>query len=442
MGLRAHAESILRAGIAGADARAAVSSSLRLRGDVLAVGADEVALRPGGRVVLAGAGKAAAGMALGALDVLGDRVRGGTVTVPDGCLRPLPERIEAWEAAHPVPDARGLAGASAALRLARALGEDDVLLCLLSGGASALWPAPPPGVSLSDVAAVTRALMRAGAPIAELNAVRKHLSRIAGGGLARAAFPARVLTLAVSDVVGSPLDVIASGPTVADRTTFADALAVLTEREVDAPASVLAWLRGGAQGRAPETAKEGDAELARSTAHVVARTRDALSAASREAERLGYRTTVLADDMEGEAREVAGQVASLAWGAHAEGGSAAAPAAFLLGGETTVWVTGPGRGGRCQELVLAAAIELEGEPGVVIAAAGTDGRDGPTGAAGAVVDGRTVARGRERGLDARAHLERNDSHPFLAATGDLLVTGPTGTNVADLVLVLVGAPSS
>lgn len=437
--LRADARRILEAGIAAADPRAAVLRALSREGGVLRVaGGGEVELDPAARVWVVGAGKAAAGMARGALEVLGDRVAGGTITVPAGEPLPALPGIDVWAASHPVPDTHGLAAATAALEVARAAGDGDLVLCLLSGGASALWPAPPAGVSLSELRETTERLLRAGAPIAETNAVRRHLSRIAGGWLARAAAPARVLTLAVSDVVGSAPGAIGSGPTVPDPTTFRDALEVLRLREVEVPAAVRAHVQRGDLGEVPETPKPGDPAFARATYRVIADNRDALAAAAEEAERLGYRTTVVADDVEGEAREVAVEAAALAWGAHAEGEPAGAPAAFLLGGETTVTVRGGGRGGRSQELALAAALEIEGEPGVVVAAAGTDGRDGPTDAAGGMVDGETVARGRAAGLEATDALARNDAHTFLRASGDLVVTGPTGTNVADLVLVLVG----
>ncbi len=437
--LREDARRILEAAVAAADPRAAVTRALRREGGLLRVAGGEETVELGAveRVWVVGAGKAAEGMARGALEVLGDRVAGGTVTVPAGRTPPLPG-LEVWEAAHPVPDTRGLAGATAALETARAAGERDLVLCLLSGGASALWAAPPAGVSLTELRELTGALLRAGVPIGEVNAVRKHLSRIAGGWLARAAAPARLLTLAVSDVVGSAPETIGSGPTVPDPSTFAEALEVLRSREVPAPAAVLAHLQRGATGEVPETPAPGDPAFARASYHVVARNRDALAAAAREAERLGYRATVVGDDLEGEAREVAAQVAALAWGSHAELPSGGAPAAFLLGGETTVTVRGRGAGGRNQELALAAALEMEGEPGVVVAAMGTDGRDGPTEAAGGMVDGETVARGRALGLDPREALEHNDSHTFLRVTGDLLVTGPTGTNVNDVVVVLVG----
>ena len=386
------------------------------------------------RVALVGAGKAAVPMALGAIDVLGDRIAGGTVTTKARHGAPVPG-VEVWEAAHPVPDTRGLAGAAAALEAARGAGERDLVLCLVSGGASALWPCPPAGVSLGDVRAVTDALLRAGATIRELNTVRKHLSRIAGGRLARAAHPARVVALVVSDVVGSPLDVIASGPTVPDPTTFEDALEVLRRYEVAAPA-VMAHLQAGAAGEAEETPKPDDAAFDRVSAHVVASNEDALRGAWEEAERLGYAAAIVAYDLEGEAREVARPLVSLGAQRQDELAPGERPLALLFGGETTVTVRGRGRGGRNQELAVAMALQLEGRGGMVAAALGTDGTDGPTDAAGGIVDGTTVARGEERDADAREALRRNDSHTFLQATGDLLVTGPTGTNVGDVVLIV------
>jgi glycerate 2-kinase len=431
------AHRILTAALAAVDAGDAVRRALRLNGDALTI-ADEERIDLGDidRIWLIGAGKAAVPMALAAREVLGDRIAGGTITTKHDHGGEVPG-IDVWEAAHPVPDATGLAGAADALACARQAGERDLVLCLLSGGASALWPAPPPGVMLGDVAALTAALLRAGATIRELNAVRKHLSRIGGGGLARAAHPARIVTLAVSDVVGSPLDVIASGPTVPDPTTFADALEVVERYEVKGAPTALAWLRAGADGRAPETAKPGDPTLDRATLHVIAANADALRGAAAEAERLGWRVEVLGDDMEGEAREVARQVAAVALERRRNLAAGDSPLALLLGGETTVTVRGDGTGGRNQEMALALAIELEGHEAIVAAALGTDGTDGPTTAAGAIVDGGTVARGAAAGLDAHDHLARNDAHPFLRTTGDLLVTGPTGTNVCDVVLVLI-----
>lgn len=437
MSPRDHARRILHAAVAAADPREAVRRALRLDDGALTVGGVErIELDGVESVRVIGAGKAAVGMALGVRGVLGERVAGGTIATRDGYGGPVPG-IYVWEAAHPVPDTRGLAAAADALACARAAGPRDLVLCLLSGGASALWPAPAAGVSLTDLRALTDALLRAGATIRETNAVRKHLSRIGGGWLARAAYPARVVTLVVSDVVGSPLDVIGGGPTVPDPSTYADALGVLSYYEIATPAAALRHLQAGAAGEAPETPKPGGAEFDTVSAHVVAANADALRGAADEARSLGYRAGILADDLEGEAREVAHGIARAALERQREMRPGAAPLALLLGGETTVTVRGRGLGGRNQELALALALELEGRPGIVAASLGTDGTDGPTSAAGGMVDGETVARGAAAGLSARDHLARNDSHPFLRATGDLLATGPTGTNVCDVVLVLV-----
>ncbi|HEX9938574.1 MAG TPA: DUF4147 domain-containing protein [Longimicrobium sp.] len=436
MSPRDHARRILDAAIAAADPRAAVRGALRMDGDALMVADEErVALDVGGLWVI-GAGKAAVGMALGARDVLGGRITGGTVATRDGYGGEVPG-IYVWEAAHPVPDTRGLAAAADALACARAARERDVVLCLLSGGGSALWPAPVSGVSLTELRALTDALLRAGATIREINTVRKHLSRIGGGWLAREAYPARVVTLVVSDVVGSPLDVIAGGPTVPDPSTFADALGVLSAYEIAAPLAALRWLQAGAAGEVPETPKPFGAEFERVSAHVVASNADALRGAADQAGRLGCRARVVADDLEGEAREVARAIARLALESQAAMRPGDPPLALLLGGETTVTVRGRGTGGRNQELALALALELEGCAGIVAAALGPDGTAGPTPAAGGMVDGETVARAAAAGVDARDHLARNDSTPLLRAAGDLLVTGPTGTNVCDVVLVLV-----
>jgi glycerate 2-kinase len=438
--LRDAAARILRAALAAVEPRAAVRRALVCEDDSLRIAGEAVDLASVGRVVLVGAGKAAPAMAQGVLDVLGSRLSGGTITTRHGQAHAVPG-VEVWEAGHPVPDTHGLAGAAAALEVARGAGEGDLAVCVLSGGASALWPAPPAGVSLTDVRQVTESLLRAGAPIGELNAVRKHLSRISGGQLLRAADPARVLALVVSDVVGSPLDVIASGPTVPDPTTYADALDVLERRGVAVPAAVLAHLRAGAAGDRPETPKPGEALFRRTSTHVVARNRDALEGAAREAERLGFRARIVTDALEGEARDAARDLVAEARRARLDTGAAAAPLALLWGGETTVTVRGSGRGGRNQELALAAAIALEGEDGILLAALGTDGSDGPTDAAGGLVDGGTAERARAAGLDVAASLEANDSYRALRAAGDLLVTGPTGTNVNDVALVLVSPPA-
>ena len=430
----AYLHAILRAALAAADARQAVRQALHLEDATLRVNRQtRLPLDAVHRVLLLAAGKAAPAMALGARDVLGERItRGVLVTVDATAAEPLPS-VDLWRAGHPLPDARGLAAAGEALHLARQAGEDDLLLCLLSGGASALWPAPPPGVPLGELRRLTRALLRAGVPIAELNTVRKHLSRLAGGQLARVAAPARLLALVVSDVVGSAPEAIASGPTVPDPTTYADALAVLARYGVEPPPAVRAHLQAGAAGALPETPKPGDLAFARTATHVVLCNRDALQAAAQAAAGLGYAPRIVGDTLQGEARDAAREIVQAA----REARDAGERAALLWGGETTVTVRGGGTGGRSQELALAAALLLDGEPGIALAAFGTDGRDGPTDAAGAIVDGRTLARARELGLDAEAALRRNDAYPLLDRAGALLRTGPTGTNVNDVLVVVV-----
>lgn len=410
---------ILAATLAAVDAREGTARALERYAEVIALPE---------RVWITASGKAAGGMAAAALDALGPRVAGGTVAVPAGSRAPALAGLTVWEAGHPIPTAHSLAASVEALRVARSARSGEAVLCLLSGGASALWASPAEGVSLGDLAAATRALLRAGVPIQELNTVRRHLSRIGGGGLARAAAPAQVVTLAISDVIGSPLDAIGSGPAVPDASVFAEALEIA--RSVDGvPAAVLAHLQAGAAGDRAETAKPGDACFHGSSAFVVADNRDALSGAAAEAERLGYPPEVVAEPLQGEARTAAVVIASMVR-ARLDGG----PRALILGGETTVTVRGGGTGGRSQELALALASELKGIEGWRAMAFGTDGVDGPTPAAGARVDGRTALR-----ADPADALARNHSYGFFRENGGLLVTGPTGTNVADVVVVLLGA---
>jgi len=397
----------------------------------------------GGRVFVVAAGKAAVPMARAASDALGDRLSGGLAvsTAGEAAL----SRVRLCPAGHPVPDARGLAAAAEVEALAAGLGRDDLLLVLLSGGASALLPAPAEGLSLEDKAATTRLLLRSGATIQELNAVRKHLSRLKGGGLARAVFPARVVTLVLSDVVGDDLSTIASGPTVPDPTRFADALLVLRRRQVlDAvPAPVRARLERGARGEVAETPKPGDPVFRRTLTRVVGSNRLSLQAASAEARRLGWRPLVLTSRLEGEAREAAGVLVAVLRECVESGRPAALPVCLLAGGETTVTVRGDGQGGRNQELAVAASQALAAFPApAVVASLATDGVDGVSDAAGGVVDDTTAARAAAAGLaPADAFLAANDTRNFLGPVGDLILTGPTGTNVVDLVVLLAGQPA-
>lgn len=438
MSLRDDLQEIVAASLRATDGRSAVSGSVLLEGNRLRIHAAEFDLDRFTNIRLIAAGKAAASMAEGLMGVLGDRIKSGIVVTKDGhAPKPRPEGVTLWEAGHPLPDARSLAAAAETLRFARSTAADDLVICLLSGGASALLAAPPANVSLGDLQEVTKGLLRSGAPIGEVNTVRKHLSRISGGRLARAIAPGCCLTLAISDVVGAAPDVIASGPTVPDPSTYEDALALLNRREIDIPASVLRHLQQGAAGEIPESPKKG--ELDSSMPFIIADNHDALSGASARAEELGYRTESVSENLEGEAREIAVDVANRALEARRSDG---APIALLWGGETTVTVRGTGKGGRNQELALAAAIALDGDDGIVVGAIATDGTDGPTDAAGGIIDGSTAGRGRSLGKEPSDHLSRNDSYTFLKYTGDLLITGPTGTNVNDVIIALIAPADS
>jgi glycerate 2-kinase len=440
--LRRHAIQILSAAVEAADPHAAVRRALRWDGRRLHAGHRTCEVDAAARIVVLGAGKASARMAEAVEDLLGDRVTTGVVVTKYGHGTPL-RRVALVEAGHPLPDAAGLEGGRRVAQAAASAGAADVVLVLISGGGSALLPLPVEGIGLEEKGAATDLLLRAGATITDLNAVRKHLSRIKGGGLARLAAPASVVTLVLSDVLHNPLDAIASGPTVPDPSTFADALAVVDRYGVRdrLPASVRRHLERGAAGRVAETPKPGDPAFARATAVVIGDITVAAAAAAERAQALGYATRLEAVDVEGEAREVGARLGALVRDLRASPQAAALPSCLclLMGGETTVTVRGPGRGGRNQELALAAAAALDGLPQTLIAAFGTDGTDGPTDAAGAVVDGSTLERARARGLDAGAALAANDTYPFFAALGDLIVTGPTQTNVNDLWLGLLGA---
>jgi glycerate 2-kinase len=391
--------------------------------------------------VLVAAGKAAATMARAAERVLGRAIDDAIAVAPVGPPSYL-RRTRLMLAGHPVPDARGARAAEAVLALAAGLGPDDLLLVLLSGGASALLAAPVAGVGLDDKAALTGRLMRAGATIQELNAVRKHLSQIKGGGLARAAAPARVACLVLSDVVGDDLSTIASGPTVPDPTTYADSIEVLRRRQVwdEAPASVRRHLEAGLRGETPETAKPGDPLFARVATRIVGNNSLAVEAAEREARSRGLRARVLTTRLEGEAREASRVLVSVLRECVESGRPLAPPLCLIAGGETTVTVRGPGRGGRNQEIAVAAVDPLSSFPAhAVVASIATDGVDGASDAAGGVVDQETGREAAGLGLaPPAAFLAASDSSSFLGPVGGLIVTGPTGTNVVDLTVLLAG----
>ena len=420
---RLDAQAIWRAALAAGNVAPLVDRALeRLRFDLT---------HPSWRHLLVfGCGKASGAMAAAVERTLGRRITEGLVVVKDGYTVPT-ARVVLREAGHPVPDARGQAAAEEIVRRVRSAGADDAVLFLVSGGGSALTPAPVPPITLAEKQETTRLLLGAGATINELNAVRKHLSLFKGGQLARAAAPATLISLILSDVIGDPLDVIASGPTAPDPTTFAEALAVLERRGVGYLVSnaVRARLEAGARGEVEETPKPGDPAFERVTNVVIGNNALVVDAAAAEARRLGYRAEVLTRSLQGEAREVALELVARA--------RALPPRSCLIaGGETTVTVRGRGRGGRCQEFALAAGLQLRRDDRVVVLAAGTDGTDGPTDAAGGTADAETVARGERAGQAARRALDDNDAYTFLSAAGDLVVSGPTNTNLLDLYLLL------
>lgn len=377
-------------------------------------------------------------MADGVYRALSRRPAEGVVIAPAGTAADLPPEIELCRGGHPIPNAEGIRGAHAVLSLAERLGEDDIVLLLVSGGGSALMTLPDAGLSLDDLRATTGALLKAGATIGELNTVRKHLEKLKGGRLAAAVRPARVVALVLSDVVGDPLDTIASGPVTPDPTTFADALAILERRDVlrTIPGAIVGHLERGVRGELPETPKADDPCFARVETHIVGHNRLAAEAALAEARRRGYRTHLLSTLMSGEAREVGRELGRLGLEVLESGRPVEAPAFILAAGETTVTVRGNGRGGRNQEVALGAALVLDGAEGVLVASLGTDGVDGPTDAAGALAWGSTIRRAAVLGLDPQCTLADNNAYPFFEALGDLVVTGPTGTNVMDLMMVL------
>lgn len=388
-------------------------------------------LPPRGRTIVIGAGKASASMARVLEQHWGTGLQGLVVT-RYGHAEPC-DSIEIVEASHPVPDEAGHAAAQRMLLLVQGLTADDLVICLLSGGGSALLPLPLPGVTLEAKQSLSRSLLRCGASISEINCVRRHLSAIKGGRLAAACHPARILTLAISDVPDDGPADIASGPTVADPTTCADALAVLRRYQVDVPPAVLQVL----QTHRAETVKPGDPRLAGAEFRLVATPLAALQAAAEVARAAGVTPYILGDALEGEAREVGKVLAGIAGHAAQQQAPFTLPCVLLSGGETTVSVRGKGRGGRNVEFLLSLALALRGLPGVHALAADTDGIDGREDAAGALVDPQTLARAQALGLSAQRSLDANDAHPFFAALGDALVTGPTRTNVNDFRAILI-----
>ncbi len=448
------AEAIFRAGLARVDPVAMLGRILSLEGSVLRVRTEleEASYDLGryDRVLVAGMGKAAARMALGLEAVLGDRIWGGVIAVKEGYTEEL-KHLRLLESAHPTPDRRSLAAATELLGLSALADERSLVIVLVSGGASSIVCAPAEGLDLEDKAETTRLLLASGAAIGEVNCVRKHLSGVKGGRLAAAYAPATVLSLVLSDVVGDDLGAIASGPTVADPSSWSDALAVVRRHGLEdrLPERVASTLRRGAAGALPDTPKPGDPSLARTRTLLIGGNGLALMAARARAEELGYETRVWEEGLVGEARAAGAALCDAGIAAAAQRGPGARSLCLLAGGETTVTLRGGGRGGRNQEMALAFLCALERAfPGaragtaeaanrICLLAASTDGSDGPTDAAGAFASSRILAEAAKAGLDPRAFLEDNDSWSFFEATGGLLKTGPTNTNVCDLQILLL-----
>jgi glycerate 2-kinase len=435
---RRNARAIFAAGVTAADPALLIQRCLQVDGQVLRAGKRLYDLTKHSDLYLVGAGKATARMALAVEALLGERIAGGIIIVKPGHQVSL-RTVEVVEAGHPIPDQAGINATAAIIELLRRTRKTDLIIGLVSGGASALLSCPVAGLTLQDKQKTTQALLNCGARIQEVNAIRKHISRVKGGRLAELAYPATVLSLILSDVIDDSMDNIGSGPTVPDSSTFADCLSIMERYSVGEiiPVAVRSYLKKGAAGEIVDTPKAGEPIFQKVQNLLIGNNQVALVAAKEKAEALGYNTLVLSSSIEGEARKVAMDHMTSAKDVLSNSTPLRRPACIISGGETTVTIRGAGLGGRNQEFALAAAIEIDGLEGVVVLSGGTDGTDGPTDAAGAIVDGTTVQRARDKGLDARSYLERNDSYPLLKTLGDLLITGPTLTNVMDLRLVLI-----
>jgi glycerate 2-kinase len=390
------------------------------------------------RVLVVGAGKAAAPMAQAMEDLLGERLSGGVITTKYGHGLSL-KTISITEAGHPVPDSQGLSGTERILEVLKNTQEPDLIFCLISGGGSALMPLPVAGLTLEDKQKTTQELLDCGATIHEINTIRKHISAIKGGKLARSAYPGTLVALILSDVIGDDLDVIASGPTVPDRSTFNDCLDIVAKYDLSKkiPFSVMEYLTRGQAGMEEETPKPGDPLFETTAAVIIGSASLSIDAAAAMAKRLGYNTLILSSCIEGETRDVAKVHTAIGKEIIKSGNPVKRPSCVISGGETTVTIRGDGLGGRNTEFVLAAAIELRGVDGITVLSGGTDGTDGPTDAAGAVADGKTHARALNKGMKPEEYLRNNDSYHFFEAAGGLVKTGPTMTNVMDLRIMLI-----
>lgn len=438
MRLRPDVNEIFQNALRAVDPGDLVRKNVSLKSGHLIICDREIDLEQVNRIVVVSAGKGAAPMAKSVEAILGGHLSGGIVMVNYGAGLPL-EKIDLIEAGHPLPDQAGLEGTGRILEILSKLGQNDVAIILITGGGSSLLEMPVPGITLEDLQSATHELLKCGANIAEINSIRKHLSLVKGGQLLKAAAPAKVFSLAVSDVIGDDPASIASGPTVPDDTTFDDAWRVISKYRLDQklPLSVVRYIQLGRIGENPETPKPGDPLFEDSGYEIIGNNRIMLEAAKGSAEALGYDVIILTDRLQGEAADKGRMLAALIKGLKAARGPSNRPLCLLAGGETTVAVESEGKGGRNQELALAASIELADVDGCLLLSAGSDGRDGPTDAAGAVVDGTTVSRALQKDMNAEVCLKHHDSYAFFATLGDHVKTGPTRTNVMDLVVMLI-----
>ena len=437
--LRKHANQIFRHVLDILDPGQLVKEKVSIRDSTLIVEEREYNLNNYENIYVVGGGKASAPMAKAMEGLLGDKIDNGIIVVKYDHGLSL-KKIETVEASHPIPDENGERGASDILRLLSGTGEKDLIICLISGGGSALLVQPHKGITLQDIQTASAELLACGATIDEINTVRKHLSSIKGGQLAKAAYPSTLITLMLSDVVGDPMDIIASGPTVPDGSTFEDAYSIIQKYSLEEKISnsVCGFLGSGKIGEIEETPEHGNKIFDNTQNVIVGSNKIALNAAEKRAKDMGYNTIVLSSLVEGESRDVAKFFAAIAKEVSRTGTPVSKPACIIAGGETTVTIRGKGKGGRNQEFTLSAAIEIEGFEGVVILSAGTDGTDGPTDATGAIVDSNTCKDARKKfNLNAEEFLSRNDSYNFFKKTGEHIVTGPTMTNVMDIMISLI-----
>ena len=434
--------SIFKAGIDAVNPYRLVLQSLKVEGNILNIGNISYDLNQFNNILVIGAGKATASMAQAVEEVIGDKISNGLITVKYGHTRSL-KKIKQLEAGHPLPDEAGVKGTEEIFKLLEGADEKSLVICLLSGGGSALLVSPLDGIILDEKKEVNRFLLSVGARIDEINTVRKHLSNVKGGRLSEISHPATLITLILSDVIGDRLDVIASGPTVPDNTTFKDAMNVIEKYNLldKLPANVMILLKQGLRGDIQDTPKEG---LIKDRTFIIGSLKYALTAAKEKALSMGYDTEIISSELQGEAGEAAKYLSIKAAEVRNSFKIGDKPRCLISGGETTVMVKGNGLGGRNQELALAFAIEIEGLKGITMLSAGTDGTDGPTDAAGAIVNGKTVIKARELGLNPNHYLADNDSYNFFkkfdSLSGDRhhVITGPTGTNVMDMQIIIVG----